>query len=151
MRGHSLNPLDPTDFHPVCGISPWFPKISKQFPQNFGKMSKFKHLPRHIYLWKLNYFSSIRLTFSWPSKWYIGLLWAVYIFCKVLFSDMAGLGSIGFTWSNRLKIHIIPLYCVFTLWLGAGPSLLGGGLFNGSWGGGGAGDFFPTKWEGGKF
>ena len=54
------------------------------------------------------------------------------------------------TWSNRLKIRIIPLYCVFTPWLGAGPSLLGGGLFNGSWGGG-AGNFIPTKWERGKF
>ena len=29
-----INPLDPTDFHPLCGISPWFPEISSKFGEH---------------------------------------------------------------------------------------------------------------------
>ena len=141
-----INPLDPTDFHPVCGISPWFPKMSTKCTQNLGKVSKYKRLPRHIYLWKLNYFSCIRSTFSWASKWYIGLLWAVNILCRVLFwkkcgsfwkngrfsgriwpdwgnttrADMAGLGSIGLKGCGgvwQLSVHWGMIWHLLWVWV----------------------------------
>ena len=50
----SLNPLDPMDFHTMCGISPGFPKILSKFPDTFEQIFKFKVLPRTTYLSKLN-------------------------------------------------------------------------------------------------
>ena len=50
----SVNPLDPIDFHPMCGISPGFPKILSKFPHTFEQIFKFKVLPRMTYLSKRN-------------------------------------------------------------------------------------------------
>ena len=50
----TINLLDSRDVHPVCR----FPKISSTFPQNFGKISKFKDLTKYTdgcIEWQVNY------------------------------------------------------------------------------------------------
>ena len=45
-----FNPLDPTDFDSICGISPGFPEIPSRFPQTVSKYPNLKcHLNITIY------------------------------------------------------------------------------------------------------
>ena len=53
---NTINPVLPTDFLPVCGISLCCPK----FPQNVQQISKFKVLPRHTCSSKRNNFAHER-------------------------------------------------------------------------------------------
>ena len=52
-----LNPLDPTDFHSTCGISPGFSENFPNFQANFGHVYKFKVIQRCRHLqYRPNFF-----------------------------------------------------------------------------------------------
>ena len=56
-------PCNPYRSHRFSSSMRYFPMISQNFlkiSSNFGNVSKFKYLPRHTYLWKLNDFFYIR-------------------------------------------------------------------------------------------
>ena len=79
---HIRSPLNPTEFNPVCGISPRFSKISSKFPQNLRMIYEFKVLSRHTHLAKL-----------WENGRFSGRIWPDW--GNTTRADLAGLGSIG--------------------------------------------------------
>ena len=108
-----VNPLDPMELHPICGISPGFPQIPSEIPQNLELIYKFKVLPTQTYSSKQNNFNSFNLIYWTPicGKYFLddsffekrGKIWKNGRFSGRLRPDwgnnpwaaMAGLRSIG--------------------------------------------------------
>ena len=107
---NSINPLDPTDIHAMCEISPWLPKMSPKFPQNFLKIERltqrYLFINTTLFLLRLIYWTPISGVYFlvgsnlekkcgsfFKNSCFSGRIWPDW--GNTIWVDMTWLGSIG--------------------------------------------------------